>query len=492
MEKQYPEHRKSEAIPLLVTAGMQVPMLLCIFSLFFLPFGQPALPLLPSLVQFILSTGIARFLHKIRRRKIIDVIVYLGGCVGSGYFFLRMYPGLLFQSGLKEGLATLNSVLSGYLFCMILVQAGVFWHLGWSLGRKDCTHKRTLSRFDGGVGALLFVGFLQFVVKIEDSALFSYIILFFLFGLVALYSSKHRECDTSFRKSHSIVRWVVLFIGMFLFICAVSFILYPLFVHSANVLYENARNVMRPVYPYLIALIRFLLSFSFARPSKPMETPAPVPQESVAIGESPYWLQMLEKILGWGLLGVFIILGAILAGYMLIMVIRALLRSAGTGESFGSAFRSLLSEILIRLQRLINFFRNRLPASLSQFVHRMFPGKKQSAFFCLLRDRGLDTKVVDLVREVERSFRRLLFLGTVFRCKRRSNETLTEYGGRFTLRFPELSKEAMYILKFAEQFYYGSPSQWNTYAAHSRVLEESRSRLKSARRRLYNPGAWSK
>jgi len=169
-----------------------------------------------------------------------------------------------------------------------------------------------------------------------------------------------------------------------------------------------------------------------------------------------------------------------------------LLRSAGTGESFGSAFRSLLSEILIRLQRLINFFRNRLPASLSQFVHRMFPGKKQSAFFCLLRDRGLDTKVVDLVREVERSFRRLLFLGTVFRCKRRSNETLTEYGGRFTLRFPELSKEAMYILKFAEQFYYGSPSQWNTYAAHSRVLEESRSRLKSARRRLYNPGAWSK
>jgi hypothetical protein len=492
MEKQYPEHRKSEAIPLLATAGMQVPMLLCIFSLFFLPFDQPTLPLLPSLVQFILSTGIARFLCKIHRRKIIDVIVYLGGCIGSGYLFLRMYPTLPFQSGLREGLVAINSVLGGYLFCMILIQAGVFWHLGWSLGRKDCTHKRTLSRFDGGVGALLFVGFLQFVVKIEDASLFPYILLFFLFGLAALYSSKHRECDTAFRKSHSTVRWVVLFMGMFLFICVVSFILYPLFVHSAGVLYENARDAVRPLSPYLIALIRFLLGFSFARPSKPMEAPAPVPQEPAAIGESPYWLQMLEKILSWGLLGVFLILGVILAGYVLIMVIRALLRSAGTGESFGSAFRSLLSEILIRLQRLVNFFRNRLPAGLSQFVHRMFPGKRRGTSFGLLGDRALDESVVDLIRELERSFRRLLFLGTLFRCKRRSNETLFEYGKRFSLRFPELSREAAYILSCVEQFYYGSPAQWDMYTAHSRVLEESQFRLKSARRRLFNPCSWRK
>jgi hypothetical protein len=222
----------------------------------------------------------------------------------------------------------------------------------------------------------------------------------------------------------------------------------PYLTLAAETGYSILRTVSRPIGSLLLIILRFIFGGDFTFSEKP---PAKKKEiiEAVSQGEQSWWLELLGKILAWG---VWILIGLVFL-FLLIVALYYLYQWLLSRTPIDQERKSPRHLIALWIERL------RL------FLHSCWKW---------------------LLRKV-RGYRGAIQLYTALRSwGRRSglrhipSETPTEYGSRLKHRFPVLKREIELIVKAFNQQVYGETI----------LNEHELSMAQSAWRRLRSPVHW--
>lgn len=447
------QNRQDPALLLISIVG-GILALRSVFSLLFLPVPDRLPPIGFSLLLSFVSLGLFKLLQKVRRRLILDIVLSLGGIVLSS-FLGGNWSSFLAGRGFTGFFPT--GFLDGYALFLTVLHVGVHWSLGVRVSRMDTSHSQILPRFDSGIGLILFIAFLRWGIRMEDPYAFHTIGLYILFSLIALYRAKRREMIDPFHHPRSLLGSV----GMFLILSSVCLVIalfsFPLLTYSADRVYRTAYALLSPLGPYLIRILRFLLSFTFARPAEPGTVNVAPNSDLPSGGDEPSWLQFIARLLGWGSLGVFILIGLVILVYLFKILIQALLRSRGEGLPLTLALKRLLIESIAHLQELFHS----LLLLISQIFHKRLLNKwhllKRKSTQEPLSSR--DPSLQRIYREVTRSLKTLHKIGRLLGIKRQPSETLRQYVERLGRMVPRLKQPGTVIQWAVELFWYGPPSE---------------------------------
>jgi hypothetical protein len=457
-----PASHPQDPLVLMASTVSGVIALRSVCSFLFLPVPDRMPPLIIFLLLSFLSLGIFEVLSGVRRRRILDLTISLAGITLSGLGVVRW----IFKDSASEGwIPPLEGFLDWYAFCLIVLSVGIHWLLGIACSRMDTSHTRILLRFDSGIGVMLFIAFLRWGIKLEDPYAFHTAALYVLFGLIALYRAKRRELEDPFHHSKSILRSIGTFLALGSLSLGVALLSFPLLTQSADRVYRTAHALLSPLMPYVKRLLKFLLGFTFARPAEPFTSSAAPRQDLPPAGEEPPWVQLLGKLLSWGSLGVLGLLGLVLLGFLLKLLIQALLQSRGEGKPFSLVLKQLFHEMILHIRA---FFR-RILDRFRQFRRSV---RNARTVHTSPRFSFLDPSLRGFYRELIRSLRSLHRVGRVFGIKRLPSETLRQYVGRIGVRYPRLKQPGEGIQEVVELFSYGPYSELSERKGEPLPLKE--------------------
>jgi len=275
---------------------------------------------------------------------------------------------------------------------------------------------------------------------------------YFLFGMAALAGARSAGND---RKDLSPRRIMVLFVSfasLFIITLGGALFLYPELSRGAEGAYRGIGAALEPLEPWLVAFLRFIFGFGFARGAAETAGSGPAAVSGLEPLEEPGpWARLIEKILAWGVLGILGLAGAVILAWLLFKLSRYLLSRPERRTGEGKGFRDLLAML-----RAFGAGILKVLGRLSEWFSAAKPGD---------------------FKESRRAFRRLCSWGQLAGIRRRRSETLGEYGSRLSLRIAGIEEDAAKIAGLVEREFYGSRS----------LSAAERARLRRALRRLGNP-----
>lgn len=209
-----------------------------------------------------------------------------------------------------------KSVMEWLLLSVDLILIALIWIGGVTLALRPREYYRACGRFDIGLAAffLLFLVKLIALTKGEamawDSVTLLFVYPFFLFGLLSIGMSRVQDTGSrSFLPGRRRLGVVVSFVtvvllgtgGMVLFFL-------PALTAAAQMGYRTLAFVGKPIVPLVISVLRFLFG---ARNSRAELDSRPAPQadwgEAAPLAQS-WWTDLMEKIIGWGLWGLMLLM----------------------------------------------------------------------------------------------------------------------------------------------------------------------------------------
>jgi hypothetical protein len=215
----------------------------------------------------------------------------------------------------------------------VLIWVLVLWLRGVALVRKPLTHAILCARFDIGIAAWVILFLIQLLVwvkggiRIECPAARWLVFPFFLFGLLAIGRVRNpRLSYRNFLPGYQALGIILFFtLAVILFAAAIVLLFLPYLIVSAEIGLVSLKTVGRPLAHIFVAVIRFLYMRNVSRP----ETSSPSPESGLgdlhATAPRGWWMELMEKILTYGLGTLLGILGLILMGLGLYTLIRWLL-----------------------------------------------------------------------------------------------------------------------------------------------------------------------
>jgi hypothetical protein len=319
-----------------------------------------------------------------------------------------------------------------WLILVIIVIIAVFlWVAGVALARRPAAYRTTCTRFDCGVGAffLLFI-FKSFLllkagIELKDSApvlmLFPFFILSLLaIGLVKIRSNEQRDFLSGYRGIGVLVSFTLVVIAF-----GTGLVLY--FMSYLNAAAEAGYGVLKsaagPLGPVLVRIILFI----FGRRKQPEPVfPSTDRDEAQYIpsGESSRWGELVQAILGWGLLGLGILIGLILGALGTWFLIRWLISRTSKEE-----------------RKPIDWLRALF------WVQRLWAAMGMGFKLVLERLKGY--------RDAVQLYRAFLKWGRRSGLPHLLSETPDEYGVRLTKRFPALAGDIREIIETFNLVVYG-------------------------------------
>lgn len=307
----------------------------CIFTMsagFHHPFPFPE-----ALGIFLLAAAITLFSGK-RGWRVVQVlgIHLLGFCLAgmravyavvySSYPFSHRDWISAFFGGPKAPLEWAPIVVT--LFWVLL-----FWIGGVTLARRSTAYLTICSRFDLGIAAFLALLLLKLLLvvrgglTIQDPMTERLLFPFFLFSLLAIGLARNRgQGQKDFLSGYRGIGVLLSFSSaVLLFGTGFLLLLMPYLRLAAEVGYDVVKHTAEPLGPVLAAVLRFLflgrqIRHEPPRPSTPENVPA-----RFASGEGTGWGALLERIVGWGLMGLAGLLILLLCGLAAWFVLRWLL-----------------------------------------------------------------------------------------------------------------------------------------------------------------------
>jgi hypothetical protein len=413
---------------------MEICRLYAAASVLFIISGPHLFPFLESAVSLAAALILSRFIRRSRLRVISAVFLHGIGLLISAYWTLKGYSGLPFVSaaGYSEWSAAgraIDSPLEWFTLILTLFWCCVFWIRGAALGKRDPSYALTVGRFDAGIGILFFTAFIRMGLALEGPISLPLTAAYFMFGLAALAGARSAGNDRKALSPRHIMVLFVSFTALFLLALGGALFLYPELARGADGAYRGLRAAVKPLEPWLVAFLRFIFGFGFARgagePAGSGTTAEPI---SGPLEEPGPWAKLIESILAWGMLGMVGIIGVIITAWLLFKLGKYLLsRPERPG---GPGLREVLAFLKSLLTRALHVWR--------RIVGKVFAAGNGD------------------FRESRRAFRRLCSWGGFAGIRRRSNETPGEYALRLSLRFPSLERETLKISEAVEGEYYGN------------------------------------
>jgi hypothetical protein len=230
--------------------------------------------------------------------------------------------------------------LEWFILVLILFFALLFWVGGVTLARRSTAYLTVCTRFDLGVaafGCLLLIKFLLLVrggIKVQDPMAELLLFPFFVFSLLAIGLARNRSsAQKDFLSGYQGIGVIVSFTVVVLAFGAGLVLLFlPYLTLAAEMGYGALKSAAGPLSPVLVSVLRFLF---MPRQGRLVDTPASTMGTEVGLvapGEGSWWTHLLEKIIGWGFLGLVGLIVAVISGLGIWYLFRWLLSRTPTRE----------------------------------------------------------------------------------------------------------------------------------------------------------------
>jgi hypothetical protein len=241
------------------------------------------------------------------------------------------------------------------LFWIVLL-----WSGGVTLARRRVEYYVTCTRFDLGLAAFfaLFVTKLIILTKggmqIDDPLSLLFVFPFFLFSLLSIGMVRIRSnAPKAFLPGYQGIGIIVSFVAVVL-LGAGGLVLFflPGLTAVAEVGYRAIKIAGAPVSSIFISIIRFMFMPRGSRPDAPAEPSKGIDWGAIKPGTQSWWMELLEKVLGWGLFGLVLLGMAVVAGICVFYVLKWLLSRTSVSEKRERQNRSI-SSWFVRLWGLL-------------------------------------------------------------------------------------------------------------------------------------------
>lgn len=371
-------------------------------------------------------------------------------------FYYRAYP--YFGHGwLADFLGRARDPLEWLILVIVLISALIFWVAGVTWARRRPWYLTICSRFDLGVAAffcLLLVKFLLLVkggIEVRDPTPELMLFPFFIFGLLAIglarnRSSAHRDFLAGYRGVGVLASFTIVVLALG---AGLVLLFMPYLSAAAEVGYGVLKSAAGPLSPILVRVLRFL--FFRARLRQDTSSSAPEGDEAgfIPSDESSWWGELMEKVLGWGLLGLGISIGIILCALGVWYLMRWLFSRTPSMEGGHLQWRPTL-----------------------WWVQRQWAALVLGVQRAVQRLRGY--------RNAVQFYRALLTWGRRSGLPHLLSETPEEYGSRLKKHFPSLTREIGVVVGAFNLVVYGEME----------LDDKQMSLAKLSWRRLRSPRYW--
>jgi hypothetical protein len=371
-------------------------------------------------------------------------------------FNYRAYP-YFGKEWLMEFLGRTRDPMEWLILVIILIFALLFWLAGVTLARRSTAYLSICIRFDYGVTAffclfivkslLLVLG--GIVVRDPDPGLLLF--PFFIFSLLAIGLARNRTSERRyFLAGYRGIGVLASFAVVVLAFGAGMVLLFMSYLNAAaEVGYGVLKSAAGPLVPILMRVLGFL--FLGARLRQEPLSPSTVGGEAEYIpsGETSWWSELIQKILGEGLLGLGLLMGLILCALGTWYLLRWLFSRTSKEE------RKYIHWQLALL------WAQRMWAALGMGLQRT-----------VQRLKGY--------RDAVQLYRALLMWGRRSGLPHLLSETPAEYGSRLKKQFPSLTGEIGGIVEAFNLVAYGEVA----------LDDEQMTLAKLSWRRLRSPRYW--
>ena len=452
---------QKESLLFLACIGMELSWLYAVASFIMVSIAHRSFPFPEAIGTFVL----AALLTAVSKGRGWRVIVILGlqvlglSLAASRIVHILFYGSHHFfsQWWLLECFRQPKNPLGWFILVIILLFTLMFWLGGVALARRPAEYFAICTRFDWGVAAffcLLLVKLLLIVkggIDIQDPTPELLLFPFFLFSLLSVGIARSRSSTKKDFLSgyHGIGVMMSFAIIVLAFGGGLIGLFLPYLTTAAEMGYSALKSATAPLSPILVAILRFIFMHNRSRPETASSSSGRDEMEILSSAEGSWWMEIFEKILVWGLLGLGVLIALILCSVSILYLFRWLFsRSTKTDKTH------------IRW-RLILLWATQLWTSLS------------------LCWRTISHSVKGYGSAVQ-------LYGALLKWGRHSgvphflSETPTEYGRRLGHQFPSVSREIRLITETFNREIYGDIA----------LDEQQFTMARLAWRKLFNPIHW--
>lgn len=314
--------RNKTSLLAIAAGGMEIAWLYAFTNLFCsLVIPQP-FPIQAAILTLVLGFLITRLTEGRGWRIIYILLLHLAG-------FCLVELSLINHLGLAHPIGQQEHFALG----LVVFWSLMFWLGGRALAHRGLSHRAVCSRFDAGIGA--FILFFLLCIGIEQAHSTGYLLVFsfFFFSILALTLARdqgggHREYLLGYRG----VGLILSFIALVLLLGAgLVFLFLPYLTQAAAAAYGILQQAAAPLVPILITILRFLFRFGTSPPGGEAVPPPGNSGEVLPPPETSWWMALIERIMGWGLLGAAVLAGLLALGWGIWQLIRWLSSSADHG-----------------------------------------------------------------------------------------------------------------------------------------------------------------
>jgi hypothetical protein len=423
------------ALLFLAHIGMELSWLYACSTFLMTAIVQRPFPLPEAIGTFLLAAALSRVVRGMGLRVIsvlgLQTMGFLLAASRIIYTFnYRAYP--YFGKGwLVEFLGRTRDPLDWLILVIILIFALLFWLAGVAFARRSTAYLTICIRFDYGVTAFFCLFILKSLllvkggIEVRDYAPVLLLFPFFIFSLLAIGLARYRSSERrDFLAGYRGVGVLLSFTVMALAFGAGLVLLFmPYLSAAAEVGYGVLKSAAGPLIPYLVRVLLFL--FGDLGRQEPLSLLTDRGEAKyIPSGESSWWSELVQKILGGGVLGLGLLMGLILCAIGTWYLLRRLFSRTSKEE------------------------RNYIHWQLA-----LFWAQKLWATLCM----GLKRAVQRLrgYRDAVQLYRAFLKWGRRSGFPHLLSETSAEYGSRLQKQFPSLTGEIGGIVEAFNLVVYG-------------------------------------
>lgn len=293
-------------------------------------------PFAGTFMLFIIAVLLVRISRGRGLRVVTLGFIYIAGfCCAFAWIIQKLYyPSFSF---LKSTWLTIffqdaRTATQWVIFAVVVILCVIIWFGGMSFARRPRSYNAISLRFDAGISAFLglFLTSMLLQVKgnivIENTFSLSAAISFLCLGLLAVgFSRDETSLFRRFLPKHQIAGIIVSFsLVISLVTAVVIFFLFPLLIEVTGSGYRTVSSAVDSVMPIIGSILGFL--FTGRRIRQDPADSSIRPQETAYHTPPGTWMELIEKVLAWGIKGLAIIALLSICTLVLFFIIRLLLR----------------------------------------------------------------------------------------------------------------------------------------------------------------------
>ncbi len=444
----------------LVTAGMELSYLYACSTFLTTSIFNHPFPFPEAIGSFMLA-AVLTLLSQGRGWRVIYVVIaqafgFIPALLRMVHIYQSWSDSFLSQTWLVKFYDNPTGAIGWFISLLVIYWIYAFWAGGMGLARRPTDYNTICSRFDRGLIAFFLLFLIKFLlqikegIRIEEPASELLIFPFLIFSLLAIGLVRHQSvAPRDFLPGYQGIGVILSFIVVtLLFGTGLVFFCMPYLTLAAETGYSILKIVSGPIGSVLLIILRFIFGSDFSFSEKP-----PVKKKEIidtaSQGEYSWWVELLGKILVWG---VWILIGSVFL-FLLIVALYSLYQWLISRTPIDQERQKPRHLIALWAERL-RFF---LLSCWKWFQRRMKGYRGAIQLYAALRSWGRRSGL-----------------------RHMPSETPAEYGSRLEHRFPILKREIDLIIQAFNEEVYGEI-----------IFNEHQLKItQSAWRRLRSPFHW--